>query len=200
MFFWSGDRPKRKVYRELVSGPIISPNHRAPQSLPSLAHDFDRQFFSDFRRFGEVLNRWFGDEYTASRWRVQERSNAELHIDYFDYPLFGRSYEVFYGATKLGILEVRASQFYQKDRVVIASIEIEWVRLLPWATVAEFPHVVAMYVRSPNNDDSTARIQTALNRALWDSLVVHDQDLGLDWGQLELSLEGNAEFYFHSSK
>lgn len=70
------------------------------------------------------------------------------------------------------------------------------VRLLSWDTLMDFLSAVASHVSSGGDVSNVARIQSAMGRALWDSLIVGHQDLGSDWGELELTLEGRADFYF----
>ena len=71
MFGNRGSRPKKKVYWDLVRGEPISPKHHRPQAIgdghPNLADDNDRQFFTDFLEFGDVMNWWFDN---VAEWRL----------------------------------------------------------------------------------------------------------------------------------
>ena len=201
MFGNRGSRPKKKVYWELVKGGPISPKHQRPQVIgdahPTLADDADRQFFNDFVDFGDVMNWWFSDEHSGSRWRVQELSTTELNIGFYDSPSFGRTYEVFLGPIKLGRMEISASYPYSHDEKKIRlSIELMWVRLLYWDTLTDFLGSAATHVNSTGDFNNVTRIQSAMTRSLWDSLRIEDEDLGLNWGDLEITLEGSASFYF----
>jgi hypothetical protein len=194
-----GDRPKKKVYRDLVHGEPISPKHQRPQAIgdayPTLAGDIDRQFF--ISEFGDVMNWWFADEHTRSRWRIQELPKTELSIGFYDSPAFGRRYEIFRGPTKLGAMEISASYPYKVgNKNIQASIELMWVRLLSWDTLTDFLGSVSTHINTAGDSDNFIRIQSAMARSLWDSLRISDQDLGLNWGELEMTLEGSADFYF----
>jgi hypothetical protein len=198
MFGNRGSRPKKKVYWDLARGEPISPKHQQPQSMGNLADDIDRQFFNDFSEYGEVLNWWLSDKHTGSRWRVQEQAQTELTIGAYDSPIFGRRYDVFCGPTKLGILEVAAMYPYTAQKPNIrASINLTWIRLLSWDTVMDFLGSVAAHVDDDvDSHGNSLRIQNAMNRCLWDSLVIHYEDFGLDWGDLDVTLQGSARFYF----
>jgi hypothetical protein len=192
-------RPKKKVYQQLVSGKPISPKHQRPPIIGDeygLADDADRLFFSDFFEFGDVMNWWLADQHVGSRWRIQELPKTELSIDFRDSPEFGRTYEIFCGPIKLGCMEISASSRYERTKKVQASIELEWVRLLSWDNLTSFLSAVATHVNSADDFNNFANIQGSMSRCLWDSLVVRDQDLGLDWGSLEVTLQGMADFYF----
>lgn len=197
MFGTRAGRPKQKVYRALVQGDPISPKHQRPKSAGNLADRTDQLFFNDFFDFGDVVNWWLSDEHSWSRWRIQEIADTELRHGFRDSPSFGRTFEIYCGPTKLGTLEISASYSYDLDKNEIrASIELVWVRLLSWDTVVDFLHAIAIHIDSSNSFDSGLRIQAAMSRCLWDSFIIHDEDLGLEWGELTLTLQGFAKFYF----
>ena len=182
-----------------MRGEPISPKHQRPQAIgdahPTLAGDDDRQFFIDFFEFGDVINWWFTDD--GSRWRIQERSKTELNIGFYDSPTFGRGYEVFCGPIKLGTMEISASYPYTADEKNIRlSIELMWVRLLSWDALMDLLGSVATHINSAGDSSNVMRIQSAIARSLWDSLRIEDEDLGLNWGDLEVTLVSRAEFYF----
>ena len=196
-----GSRPKKKVYWNLVSGEPISPKHQRPQAIgdahPTLANDADRQFFIDFFEFGDVVNCWFADTHSGSRWRIQEQPKTELNIGFYDSPAFGRGYEVFCGPIKLGTMEISAAYPYKADaRNVRLSMQLMWVRLLSWDALMDLLGSVATHINSPGDHNNVMRIQSAMARSLWDSLRIEDEDLGFNWGDLEITLEGTAAFYF----
>jgi hypothetical protein len=193
-------RPKKKFYWDLVRGPAITPTHSRPEPINELRwglSEADRQFFDDFYDFGDVVNWWFAEDYNQSRWRLQELKDTELKIGNYDSPSYGRRYEVFCGPTKLGTLEIRAAYKYNVSETnVNASIELQWVRLLGFDTLAEFLGGVATHIDS--SEESGKRIHAEITRSLWNSLDItpDDYDGLLDWGELEITLTGNAQFYF----
>lgn len=112
---------------------------------------------------------------------MQEQPKTELTIGVYDSPAFGRRYDVFCGPTKLGILEIQASYPYTAEKPnVRASTSLMWVRLLSWDTVMKFLSCIALHIDDVGDLGNSARIQGAMNRSLWNSLIVHDEDLGLD--------------------
>jgi len=197
MFGSTGPRPEKTAYWELVNGEPITPRHERPSLIgdkdPPLEESV-RLLFEDFADFGDVLNRWFIDN--VSRWRVQELPVTELSIGFHDIPSFGRRYEVFSGPIKLGLLEISASYPYDiNQKNVCACVELMWARLLRWDVLMDLLGSVAVHINSPNTS-SVDRIQSAMIRSLWDSLHIADQDSGLDWGNLAITLQGTAAFYF----
>jgi hypothetical protein len=199
------NRPKKEFYRRLVNGEPISPKHQRPSHLGDDFGDFhvsdeDQQFFFDFYAFGDFVNSLLSD--MNSRWRLQELAETELKsaaLVLEDYPRFGRKYQIFCGPEPLGGLEITNSHTYTNDeKNVHAAIELEYVRLLQWETVVEFLNSCASYISDAGDVTNTMNIQVAMNRSLWDSLGIADEDFGLNWGSLEVSLLGSAPYYFRT--
>ena len=143
------------------------------------------------------MNHWFADEHTGSRWRIQEQPRTELSIGFREGPAFGRRYEIFCGPIKIGAMEISASYPYTVgNKNIRASIELMWVRLLSWDTLTNFLGAVATHINSAGDSNNAIRIQSAMARSLWDSLKIENQDFGLNWGELEMTLEGRGDFYF----
>lgn len=192
-------RPKKKVYWDLVSGAAITPKHSRPEAIKELhfgLDECDRQFFNEFYDFGDVVNWCFEDRYSSSRWRLQELKDTALQIGRDDSPSYGRRYEVFCGPTKLGTLEIKPSYDYATTNNVRASIDLNWVRLLSWDTLVTFLSGVAWHIDSRDTrEENWGRIHSAITRSLWNSLNINDDDYDGDWGTLEVSLTGNADFY-----
>lgn len=200
MFGSRGSRPKTEFYEALRNGDPITPRHDRPAAIGDsysssyLVADDDRRFFEEFFDFGDVLNWWFADDYSDSRWRIQELSTTELMLGFHEDPSFGRRYEAFCGPTKLGLIEI--SGIYTDEREVLATVELRWIRLLNWDTVVSFLDSLALHIDQRGSSENKARIQSAMNRSLWDSLMITDGDEGLDWGTLDVTLIGSADFYF----
>jgi hypothetical protein len=121
-----------------------------------------------------------------------------LKIGDYDSPNYGRRYEVFCGPRKLGTLEIKAAYKYETEKIVRASIKLIWVRLLSFEILAGFLRAIATHIDSEKNngEENRTRIHSAITRSLWNSLNISDDDSDLDWGELEATLEGNADFYF----
>jgi len=197
----NANRPKQQVSNDLVFGKPIVPKHERPQAIgdgyPALAGDEDRHFFYHFAEFGNALNAWLANKFTGSNWRVQELPKTTLTLDAIDdQPTFGRRYEVFCGPNKLGRLEITASYPYDTEaRQVRASIKLDWVRLLSWDTVMDFLQAVSVHISSDGDQSNAHLLNAAMSRSLWNSLQVHSEDLGLDWGDLEVTVRGRADHY-----
>jgi hypothetical protein len=136
-----------------------------------------------------------------SRWRLQELAKTELvgALALEDMPSYGRRYQIFCGPQRLGVLEIRNSYPYTaEEKKVHASIELEWVRLLPWDTVVQFLHCCADYISDAGDVRNSTSIQAAMNRCLWEGLRISDEDYELNCGTLEVSLFGSAPYYFRT--
>ena len=75
-----------------------------------------------------------------------------------------------------------------------------WVRLLSWETVVDILGTIESHICDRDqNSKEEHRIGAALNRALWNSLTISGYDFGgaVDWGELEVTLQGRAPFYFN---
>lgn len=198
--FGNRNRPKKKFYWELISGDPIAVKHNRPKSVDGdwkLAGDEDRSFFDDFYAFGDVVNWWLSDERAGSSWRLQEMADTELRLSNSDSPEFGRRYEIYRGPIKSGVLEISANllRYHDGKKGIWATIELQWVRLLSYEAVTDILSAIATHVDS--SVESSHRIHGAMTRALWDSLSIDDDGLNeSNWGTLEVSFEGEAEFYF----
>jgi hypothetical protein len=188
-----------------VEGEPISPEHQRPSCLgDALAHthlvgDDDRQFFADFYGFGDVVNSVLADE--NSRWRLQELAKTALvgPLALEDMPSYGRRYQIFCGPQRLGVLEITNSYPYTADeKKVHASIRLEWVRLLDWETVVKFLDWCAAFIGDAGDVTNRTSIRTAMNRCLWDSLSISDEDNEGWRTTLEVKLFGRATYYFQT--
>jgi hypothetical protein len=202
MWMWSKlpKPPKKKFYRNLTSGSPITPKHQRPKTIDSLADEAERQTLIEFRDFGDVVNWWLADEHLGSRWRLQELADTHLQIGFRDSPAFGRRYELYFGPQKLGTLEVTAGYHPRFARTYNATIELMWVRLLPWEAVTTILRTIADHIcdnDKASHDAASIAINGAMTVALWDSLEITGYDFGgaTDWGNLELTLSGPAPFY-----
>jgi hypothetical protein len=159
------------------------------------------EIFSDFLRFADVVNWWLADANFGSRWRLQELSDTGLKIGFMDSPVFGRRYAVFCGSIKLGTMEVQAGSDYARENTtVLATIQLMWVRLLEYDSLMAFFEAILLHIADDAKSEDAARrsIHQALTQSLWDSLVIRDDNLDgeIDWGNLEVTLQGRASWYF----
>ena len=99
---------------------------------------------------------------------------------------------------RLGTLEMQ-DFLYDKSPRVSAQIEIEYVRLLSYDIVREFLGAIALHTCSHDTQESTdaqQAIDRAMTAVLWQAVRVSEFDLGDDYGQIDLRLNGSAEWYF----
>lgn len=193
------------------SDPII-PQHNPPKTAggeySSLAHAADLRFFVDFRSFADVVNWWLADEFTASRFRLQDLPDGDLslNVDFSDGPRLGRSFAIHYNQTRVGRLEIAPAYKYSSDSPEVhASMEIEWARLFGFQELTQFLDAIAWHVSSVDSNSDEYRnvrqtIQSALLKTLWDNYRISELDNADDepqWGDLSLSLYGAALFYMH---
>jgi hypothetical protein len=195
-------QPKKAFLNALRSKPI-EPTRVKQDPLPNYAGETAKRFCSDFAEFGAVVNWWLSDKHVGGAWRLQELADADLELSGGDGPSFGRSFEVFHNQVRLGRLEVRAAYGYSaSEPKVYTDIELDNVRLLSFDQVRDFLLNVALHVC--NTDENTEYVRTkqeieqALTRALWNTLHISGfDDLdGQGWGELYLSLQGTAFWYF----
>lgn len=163
----------------VLAGVPITPINRSPASLDehgvqSMIFPEDRVFYADFRPFADIVN----SHYAASemKWRLQE--NQRVLLSGYDGPVHGRSYDVFYNAFELGMLEIRASAVSLTERYnreqphVSASIVMRSCRPIDFAEVNEFLCSVADYVSYPGTGlmgEGRDAVRDALLRYLWNS-------------------------------
>jgi hypothetical protein len=204
----SPPRPNKKFLKNLLYAAPIEPDHERPKVIgdeyPSLASDDDRRFFVDFAEFVDVVNCWLAEKYVGSRWRLQELPTTELRLNHFSSgPEFGRRYALFHNQIKLGELEISPSISYSTETPEVhTNIEISWARLLSMDDITNFLDCIAMHVTNPRQDSAeyaAARrtIHFALTKCLWGTYRVSEFKgfEAQDWGELELSLDGSAEWY-----
>ena len=182
--------------------PIV-PKHDPPKTaggeFSSLAHDVDQLFFVDFKDFADVVNWWLADEFTASRFRLQDlpAGDLRLNVDFSSGPSLGRCFALYYNQTRLGRLEIHPSTEYTPEAPeVYTSVEIDWARFHGFTELVEFLDAIAVHVTS---DQAAARqsIVYALTRTLWDNYRVsqYDKPHDEDWGEVNVSFGGMAKFY-----
>ena len=203
-------RPKKKFLKKLMHSEPIKPKHNPPKvaggDFAVVASEADRQFFSDFAEFADVINWCLSDEDFGSRWRLQELPDGDvrLNVNFEHGPMLGRCYDIFHNQVRLGRLEIRPGYKYgAATPAVTAEIELDMVRLLTFDNISEFINVIAMHVcvKSPKGGeyDAGQAIFGALIKALWDSQTITEyKDLDEPgWGELEVHLQGSAsEWYF----
>jgi hypothetical protein len=197
------EKLKKTFLKQLLHSEPITPKHEPPPPLKKDAWGVDEevlQFFDDFRDFANVVNWWLADDPVGSPWRLQELLDARLKLGFRDSPNYGRRYAIFHNQVRLGTLEVH-DYFYDTSPRVIAEIEIEDVRLLSFDSVRDFLVAIARHtcdraLDSKEYIDAQQAIDRAMIAVLWQAVRVSEFDLDEDYGQIDLRLEGSAEWYF----
>jgi hypothetical protein len=204
------NRPRlnKKAVTALWRSEPIVPRHDPPKvaggEFSSLVDDVDRLLFADFKDFADVVNRWLADDFTASRFRLQELPDGDvrLNVDASHGPVYGRCFAIYYNQTKLGRLEIHPMYGYNTEaQKVFTDIEINWARFVGYEELTDFLHAIAMHVAS-EADESAAAAQTtvhALTKTLWENYRIsqYDNPDDEDWGELSLRFQGTAGFYMH---
>jgi hypothetical protein len=188
----------RRFRKALLRADPIKPIRQPPQfgndDLSSLADMEERLFLEDFREFSDVLNDWLQN----TPWRVQELPDIELTLTMSDSPDFGRRYEVYHCAAKIGLMEISPGiQYRIKSPATTLDLEIEWVRLLSYKSVHDFLYAVAAHVcesRGQEWAEATSNIDRAMTEVVWQSQRLTEQRLP-NYGTLELQLHGHASWY-----
>jgi hypothetical protein len=205
------NRPKLKKWAatELWDSAPIVPRHDPPKAAggeyPALVDDVDRLFFADFKDFADVVNWWLADEFTASRFRLQDLPDDDmmLNVDHSNGPTPGRAFAIYHNQTKVGRLEIHPAYKYSTESPKVhTNVEIDWARFVGFDELTEFLGAIAMHVTSPDrkSEDYIAAglsIQYALIKVLWYNYRVsqYDNPDDEDWGELNLSFQGTADFY-----
>jgi hypothetical protein len=195
-------QPKKAFLKALRSKPI-EPTRVKQSPLPTYAGEAAKRFCRDFADFGAVVNWWLADEHVGSSWRLQQLPDTDLELSGGDSPSFGRCFAVFYNQVRLGRLEVTDAYGYSaSEPKVRTNIQLDNVRLLSFDQVRDFLLNVALHVCNTDERAEYVRtkqeIEQAMTRAVWNTLHISGfDDLdGQGWGELELSLEGTAFWYF----
>jgi hypothetical protein len=105
---------------------------------------------------------------------------------------------------RLGTLEVH-DYFYDTSPRVIAELELEDVRLLSFDSVRDFLVAIALHTCDPAPGskeyiDAQQAIDRAMTAVVWEAIRVSEYDFGADYGQIDLRLDGSAEWYFRRRK
>ena len=167
----------------------------------------DRLFFADFKEFAHVANWWLADQFTKSRFRLQDLPDGDmsLNVDFDGGPTLGRCFALYYNQTHIGRIEIHPSYDYTTENPnVYTDIRIEWSRFLGSYELMQILRDIAMHVTSnnPKSVESLAAQQSihyALTETLWGEYRISQYDRHLgdveDWGGLNVSFHGVAEFY-----
>jgi hypothetical protein len=169
---------KKKFIEALLRSEPIVPKHEAPKDLVgAMVFDDDRQFFDDFRDFGEVVNLWLADEYSHSRrWRLQELSDTELRHHYSDMLSYGRRFSIFHNQVCVGDLEISAGPRYSPETPnVHLDIKLRWVRVLGFENVFGFLREIAGYTQADFRESRWA-IDHAVLGVLCETQEIWDDD------------------------
>jgi hypothetical protein len=203
----------KRAAKALWHSDPISPKHDPPKvaggDFPSLANDVDKVFFADFREFADVVNWFLADKYVASRFRLQDLPDGDvrLNIDFDSGPVLGRCFALYYNQTRLGRIEIHPQYEYTTETPkVFTSVQIDWSRLLGYGTITAFLGTIADHVAVPNpksdeHVDAQRSIQAALTETLWDKYRISEfervfaNEEDIDWGELNVSFHGSAEWY-----
>jgi hypothetical protein len=86
------EKLKKKFINALLHSQPIEPKHRQPKTIGEGwgVHDQDRKFFAEFENFAEVVNWWLLGPTEKLSWRLQERPDTLLKLDFYDSPSYGR--------------------------------------------------------------------------------------------------------------
>jgi hypothetical protein len=154
------------------------------------------------------VNWWLADEFTQSRFRLQDLPDGDLslNVDFSHGPTLGRSFAIYHNQTRVGRLEVHPSfnNYSTETPEVYTSIEIDWGRFFGYAELTDFLWAIATHVTSQREkkDERVAAwqsINSALTKTLWAHYRISQydkpDDTDLDWGELEVSFQGTADFY-----
>jgi hypothetical protein len=191
---------KKKFIEALLYSKPIVPKHEAPENLVgSLVFDNDRQFFDDFRDFGEVVNLWLADEYSHSRrWRLQELSDTELRHHYSDMLSYGRRFSIFHNQVCVGDLEISAGPRYSPETPnVHLDIKLRWVRVLGFENVVGFLREIAGYTQADFRESRWAIDHAVLGVLCETQEIWDDDDFEPGYGDLELCLSGERGRYHY---
>jgi hypothetical protein len=197
--------PTRELRYQLLFDERITPNNQPPPPLKEGASGVsknDLQFFHDFRDFADTVNAWMTYLDTSpwwNAWRLQELPDSKLEPGPFDDddflpPTYGRRYAIFHNQVNLGTLEASGT-LYPKVHVVI---KLKYVRLLSLSAVQGFLSNISQLVCDPGDQqetDAQQKIDRAITEVLWHASEIWNKADG-DYGQIELRLQGSAEFYF----
>lgn len=141
------NRPRlnKKAATALWRSEPIVPKHNPPKmaggEFSSLARDVDRMFFADFRDFADVINWWLADDFTASRFRLQDlpKGDLSLNVDFSSGPTLGRAFAIYYNQTNIGRLEINPTYDYTSaSPKVFTNLEIDWARFIGYTELMEF--------------------------------------------------------------
>ena len=200
----------KKAAKALWRSDPIVPRHNPPKvaggNWSGQARDVDRLFFADFTQFADVVNWWLADEFTKSRFRLQDLPEGDvlLNVDFDSGPRLGRCFALYYNQTDIGRLEIDPSYYYTTENPnVYTSVKIEWPRFLSSHELIKILGAIAMHVTSnnPKSVESLAAGQSihyALTETLWREYRISQYDRpddAEDWGELNVSFHGVAEFY-----
>jgi hypothetical protein len=203
------EKLKKNFLNQLWRSKPITPKPQPPAPLKPDGWGvdaYDLQFFSDFGDFANVVNGWLSDPdvHPDGPWRLQELSDPSLSLDGLglsDTPSYGRRYTIFYNRVHVGLLELCAHYEYTTQNPRIATyIRIEWARLMAFGVIQDFFHSIALHTchlppLSPEYFDALHRMNHAMTDLLWQTQEVSKFELGPDYGQVELRLDGLAKSY-----
>jgi hypothetical protein len=201
----------KKAAKALWGSAPIVPRHNPPTApggqFSGLAGQEDRLFFTDFREFADIVNRWLADDFTHSRFRLQDLPDGDLrlNVDFDNGPSLGRCFALYYNQTRVGRLEISPGYPYTTETpLVYTSIEIDWAQFYGFDELTEFLGAIALHVTSndPKRAENLAArqaIMAALTQTLWGEYRISQYDRAVgdveDWGELNVRFQGVAEFY-----
>jgi hypothetical protein len=192
--------PKRKFLTALREGKPIQPQHQRPPEPDALpprhVNDEYRRFFADFEAFADFLNGEF--ESSDNPWRLQELSNSETSSSY-EYPVYGRRYEVFYNQFKVGLLEISPSHEYSETNPKVSTaIELNYARILHFGSIRELVDWISTYTAFGNREEREKAmfllVEAAVNR-LWRHEYDPDIDDRNSGGSINVWFDGSASTY-----
>jgi hypothetical protein len=186
---------RRFLWALLHEQPIVPKNNAPLVSDDDFPSNEDEVFFRDFGQFATVMNLCLKD----TPWRIQEMPDTRLALSTLEGPAFGRRYDLFHRQVDIGTLEIAPDLHYTAAAPsVFVSVQIDWVRLLSFASINELLYCIAAHVCETTGAewaDARSKIDRAMTEALWDSQRIQERRLREDYGTLELQLHGLARWY-----
>ncbi|WP_087005363.1 hypothetical protein [Rhizobium sullae] len=198
----------RKEYSGIIAalgGERHKPEHKQPASLAAgraiaswitPAHEI---LFDDFRWFAALLNMQLTDP-----WAIEELNDTNIRG--FEGPEFGRRYQVWYNACKVGTMQVMMSfdgmlkrNNFSENRSARVKLDLDYLRFIPYIDAGSLIYQIVLLVRDfdfTNGDASRAKARAtaadALGGYLWEAVREPEFDPSFDF-----SIDGSCDLLRH---
>jgi hypothetical protein len=182
MFGLGKGKPLRDEYRlvveEISKGKPITPKHSQPprvdhQGFTSCISEHDRALFAKTTTLGDMLNRHL----SWGAWRVQEKPRND--IPWYDDPLFGRRFDLFFNAHLAGEVCLFAKpMIWPNDPLEVhIGAEVEFAQFYPFGDIRSLLLALAALVLNDGETDFAAKSQEVdlcLTGTLWEIVRLPD--------------------------